>query len=156
MQACGIRSEQVAGTEAATNGQAISIISVPAGAKVRANGKKIGITPLDIVLTNVLSPEWVGSENYGVDYRLKGDITFEKDGCEDLTIPVSDTDLSTNINVTLNCKDVSQKTSPAKPKQAATQANLEQRLKKLEKLYKDGSISTDEYKLHRARILSEL
>jgi hypothetical protein len=156
VQACGVRSQQKSGAVKDNTGPSISINSVPAGATVRANGRKIGITPMDIVLSSVLTPEWVSGENYGVDYRLKGDIIFEKDGCEDLSVPVSDTDLSTNINVTLNCKKVSQKTNTPEPRQVTTRDNLEQRLRKLEKLFKDGTISADEYKLHRTRILSEL
>jgi len=155
LQACGIRSQQIPDTET-NNDHVISIKSFPTEAIVRANGKKIGITPMQISLSKVLSPEWRSSEDYGVDYRLQGDITFEKDGCDELNLAISDRELKTDINVNLNCRNLTTKTGIPEASKTGHQDNLEQRLNKLEKLRKDGTISADEYHQHRSRILNEL
>jgi hypothetical protein len=58
--------------------------------------------------------------------------------------------------VTLVCAEEAPTPSSTEAEKTALPEDVEQRLKKLEKLYRDGVISTDEYHQHRNRILGEL
>ena len=156
LQACGVRSQHSGQAESGKQARVITVTSNPTGAIVRADGKKLGETPIKVDLAKAFSPEWVSGENYGVDYRLNGELIFEKSGCKDYVVPVSDTEPSDDISITLICNERKQQANTDEPVKSTMQENTEQRLKKLDKLYKEGAISKDEYKQHRSRILGEL
>jgi len=156
LQACGINSRHSGQADSAKQGRIITVTSNPTGATIRANGSKLGETPLEVDLAKSFSREWVRGEDYGVVYRINGALTFEKSGCSDYTVPVSETAPSDDISITLVCTGKKQTTNSSEPVNSTNPANVEQRLKKLESLYQDGAISTDEYKQHRNRILGEL
>lgn len=154
LQACGIRPQQSSASDG--KDRVIMVTSNPAGAIIRANGVKLGETPLKVDLSKAFSPEWVSGENYGVDLKIKGQLIFEKNGCNEYVVPVSDTEPTDDINITLTCTEEVHKTSKKEADKTSENKSTDQRLKKLEKLYKDGVISEDEYKQHRNRILDEL
>lgn len=155
LPACGIRPQASKQPESAKS-RVISVTSTPTGAIVRANGKKLGQTPLKVNLSRAFSAEWVSGENYGVDYRIKGELTLEKTGCEDYLVPVSDTEPSADISINLTCNEINQKAGKDETVSSPKYENLEPRLKKLEKLYQNGAISEDEYKQQRIRVLNEI
>lgn len=159
LQACGIGSHRSGQADSGKKGRVIAVTSNPTGATVWANGSKLGETPLEVNLAKSFSREWVRGEEYGVDYRINGKLTIQKSGCSDYTVPVSETAPSEDISITLVCTEKEQATSLVEPVKSTTSEvpdNMEQRLKKLEKLYQDGAITTDEYHQHRDRILGEL
>lgn len=158
------RSEQ---TDSGKQGRIITITSTPPGATVRANGSKLGETPLKVDIDKSFPRRWVPAEDYGIVYRVSGKLTVEKSGCDDYTVPVSPTAPADDVNVTLACTEEKPAPSSAEtevkptPGSAETakpviSGDMEQRLKRLDKLYRDGVISADEYKQHRNRILGEL
>ena len=147
------RSEQ---TDAGKQGRVITVSSSPSGATVRANGNKLGETPLKVDIDKSFPRKWVPAEDYGIVYRVSGKLTIEKSGCDDYTVPVSPTAPADDINVSLVCPEENPAPSAAETAQPVIPENMEQRLKKLDQLYRDGVISTDEYKQHRNRILGEL
>ncbi|HHJ16674.1 MAG TPA: PEGA domain-containing protein [Gammaproteobacteria bacterium] len=156
LQACGTFSQNPGQADSGKKGRVITVTSNPAGATVRANGNKLGATPLQIDIEKSFSRRWVTAEDYGVVYRLQGELSIEKSGCDDYTVPVTETAPADDISVTLACTEQAQAAPPAAPAKTALPETMEQRLKKLEKLYQDGAISADEYKQHRNRILGEL
>lgn len=156
LQACGINSRQPEQTDTGKHNRVITVTSNPAGATVRADGNKLGKTPLEVNLEKSFSRKWVSAEDYGIVYRIRGALTIEKSGCTDYTVPVSETAPSDDLSITLVCTEEKQTTRTSAPVKTAAPENVKQRLKKLEELYKDGAISTDEYNQHRSRILGEL
>jgi len=176
LQACGMLSHHSGPTDTGNQGRIFTVASTPTGATVRANGNKLGVTPLEVDIAKSFSRGWVRGEEYGVVYRINGALTLEKSGCSEYSIPVSETAPSDDISITLVCTETEQTTSSSEPANSSTSEtpdemnsgesvisteseepdNVGQRLKKLEKLYQDGAISTDEYKQHRSRILGEL
>jgi len=134
----------------------ITVTSTPAGASVRANGTKLGETPLTVNIDESFPARWVAGEQYGVVYRVSGELTLEKSGCDEYSIPVSPTAPAGDIDVTLVCREEAATPNATDTAQPAIPEDVEQRLKKLDKLYHDGVISAEEYKQHRARILGEL
>jgi len=147
------RSEQ---TDAGKQGRIITVTSTPAGATVRANGDKLGETPLKVDIDKSFPRRWVPAEDYGIVYRVSGKLTVEKPGCADYTVPVSPTAPAEDLDVTLVCTEERPAPSAAETPKPVIPETMEQRLKKLDKLYRDGVISSDEYKQHRDRILGEL
>ncbi len=158
------RSEQ---TDSGKQDRIISVTSSPPGATVRANGDKLGETPLKVNIDKSFPSRWVRAEDYGIAYRVSGKLTVGKSGCDDYTVPVSPTAPAGDIDVTLVCTQEKPAPSAAEPEvrpvpdsaEPATpvlSGTTEQRLKELDKLYRDDVISADEYKQHRNRILNEL
>jgi Short C-terminal domain/PEGA domain len=147
------RSDQ---TDPGKQGRIISVTSSPSGATVRANGNKLGVTPMTVNIDKSFPSSWVRAEDYGIVYRVSGKLTIEKNGCEDYTVPVSHTAPADDVNVTLVCKEEKPMPGPAETVKPVMSENMEQRLKKLDKLYRDGVISSEEYNQHRNRILGEL
>ena len=168
LQACGIHPHNSGQTDSGKKGRVITVTSNPTGATIRANGNKLGETPLEVDLEKSFSRGWVRGEEYGVVYRINGALTIEKSGCSEYTVPVSETTPSDDISITLVCTEKKQTTSesePVKPTKpvrstkptiSTKSENVKQRLKRLEVLYQDGAISRDEYNQHRNRILGEL
>ena len=147
------RSEQ---TDSGKQGRIVTVTSSPPGATVRANGDRLGQTPLKVNIDKSFPPRWVRAEDYGIVYRVSGKLTIEKSGCDDYTVPVSPTAPADDVNVSLVCRKEKPAPGPAETAKPVISGTTEQRLKKLDKLYRDGVISADEYKQHRNRILNEL
>ena len=154
-------------TDSARQGRIITVTSSPSGATVRADGNKLGETPLKVNIDKSFPRRWVPAEDYGIVYRVSGKLIIGTSGCDDYTIPVSNTAPAEDIDVTLVCTEEAPPPSPAETEEEpapgwpgtadpAISGDVEQRLKKLDKLYRDGVISADEYKQHRNRILGEL
>ena len=143
-------------TDSGKQGRIITVTSTPSGATVTANGDRLGETPLKVNIDKSFPRSWVPAEDYGIVYRLSGKLTVEKSGCDDYTVPVSPTAPADDINVTLVCREEQPAPSAPETAQPVISESMEQRLKKLDKLHRDGVISTDEYKQHRNRILGEL
>ena len=147
------RSEQ---TDPGKQGRIITVTSSPSRATVRANGSKLGKTPLKVNIDKSFPRKWVQAEDYGIVRRVSGKLVIEKSGCDDYTVPISHADPAGDIDVTLVCIEERSAPGPAKTIEPVIPENMEQRLKKLEELYRDGVITTDEYNQHRNRILGEL
>ncbi|GEM_PF-1868380 len=137
-------------------GRIITVTSIPPGATVRANGNVLGKTPLQVNIDKRFPRKWVQAEDYGIVYRVSGTLSIEKNGCDEYAVPVSPETPAADIDVTLTCSEEKPAPDPAGSKQPVISETMEQRLKKLEKLYRDGVISSDEYHQHRNRILDEL
>lgn len=156
----------------------IAIRSDPPGAEVLANGKKIGVTPLTIVPDRDFPPVMDWSN---LVYQAKGVLTLRKAGCKPYSEPVNDSVLSKDISVRLDCSGpvaaapaqseppapsvppaVAPVSSGTEPRPAVRPAvprhrlSVEARLRRLEKLHKDGLITDREYRTIRERILSGL
>ena len=153
--------------DSARQGRIITVTSSPSGATVRADGNKLGETPLKVNIDQSFPRRWVPAEDYGIVYRVSGKLIIGKSGCDDYTVPVSNTAPAENIDVTLVCTEDEPAPSPAETEEKpapgaadtaepAISGDVAQRLKKLDKLYRDGVISADEYRQHRNRILGEL
>lgn len=156
LQACSTPAHNPGQADAAKKGRVITVTSTPAGATVRADGNKLGQTPLVVDIEKSFSRRWVKAEDYGVVYRFQGELSVEKSGCNDYTVPVTETAPSDDISITLVCTEKEPAVSTHRPVKPTPPDAMEQRLEKLEKLYRDGAISADEYKQHRSRILGEL
>lgn len=152
----------------------ITIRSDPPGAEVLANDKAIGVTPLAIVPDHDFPPamDW-----NTLQYRAMGTLTVRKAGCRPFSEQVNDGVLSKDIMVRLDCAASSAATKPpAAPKSRAADRSpaaarpaagrhgivpaptlsVAQRLRRLERLRKDGLITAKEYHEIRARILNGL
>jgi len=138
-----------------------NVTSEPSAAAVYANGLKIGETPLRADLFKVFPASWVDWV-----YQATGVLIVKKQGCKDFTLKVNDYILSQPIHARLECHAVEKsqedvpvrQTAPMIEKKVDTHLDeaIEERLRKLEALYKKGLITTDEYKATRKRILSEI
>lgn len=151
--------------------RSVTIRSDPPGAEVLANGETIGTTPLTIVPDKVFRPR-VDWQN--LEYRAMGVLALRKAGCKLYSERVNDAVLSKDITVKLDCSAsvatapaaspptaASAVTMPPAPAPGATMVTapalgVEARLRRLEKLYKDGLITEKEYRSIRARILNRL
>lgn len=147
----------------------ITIRSDPPGAEVLANNKKLGVTPLTIVPDHDFPPamDW-----QNLEYRAMGELTVRKPGCQPYSEPVNDAVLSKDIMVRLECTAQppavvptavpTRAPAPAAPAHAPTPRvhapllSAAQRLRRLERLRKDGLITDKEYREIRARILNGL
>lgn len=150
----------------------ITIDSEPQGAVVKADGKQVGTTPLQVNPDQVFPPRW-----YGTTYKVMGKLDLERDGCEGYSQEVNDLVLSKDIKATLRCapgvkavpKAASQTpaavmpapmpsaTAPMPaPAAAAVNGGIEQRLQQLKTLHDKGLITDQDYNEQRQRILSEL
>jgi hypothetical protein len=141
---------------ACASNRLVTIDSSPQGADVIADGKKIGVTPIEIMPDDVFPPRWIGSS-----YMVKGKLELVKQGCEPLSMEVNDYVLSQPVSKDLKCTEqtklapavAAKPESPAKPE---TKNNIEERLEQLQGLHNKGLISDQEYQAQRQRILSEL
>ena len=156
LPACSMNPSPSEQTGSGKQGRIITITSSPPGATISANGSKLGETPLKVNIDKSFPHKWVKAEDYGIVYRVSGELTIKKGGCDDYTLPVSHTSPVDDINVTLVCTEEKPTPGPAGTAEPVIPENMEQRLKKLDKLYRDGVISNDEYNQHRNRILDEL
>jgi hypothetical protein len=158
----------------------ITIDSVPQGADILADGKKIGNTPMQIKQDDVFPPHW-----YGKSYMVKGLLEIKKEGCEDVSMQVDDLVLSKDIKKNLTCKTVAMQKAPVAEKPATKKpvsqkpvakkaapaavpakvepkspakasSDIEDRLTKLKDLRDRGVISAEEYSEQRKRILESL
>jgi len=134
----------------------VTIDSSPQGANVIADGKKIGVTPIEIMPDDVFPPRWIGSS-----YMVKGKLELIKQDCEPLSMEVNDYVLSQPVSMDLKCTAQSKvapavAAEPGSPAKQATKNNLEERLEQLQGLHDKGLISDQEYQNQRQRILSEL
>jgi len=132
----------------------ITIDTNPQGAKVIADGREIGITPLKIEPDEAFPPRW-----FGGSYLVKGNLELKKPECEPVSMKVNDMILSKDVTRKLNCSDASDNNSKTKPqstKAMTINSTIEQRLEKLNRLNTKGLISGEEYKTQRRRILNEL
>jgi hypothetical protein len=125
----------------------IKVESVPTGADVYVMGEKIGVTPLMINRKDVF-PNTYPSEKVSV----YGRITLRKQGCADLTRTVSAEISNNGLHAKLDCPD----TNPASSASPRNSQTVEQRLDRVKQLLDKGSISEDEAKQARERILREL
>ena len=156
LPACSMNPFSSDQTGSGEQGRIITVTSSPSGATVRANGDNLGETPLKVNIDKSFPHTWVPAENYGIVYRLSGTLTIEKSGCAEHTIPVSPTAPADDINVTLVCTEETPAPSSAETAKPVIPETIKQRLEKLDELYRDGVISTEEYNQHRTRILDEL
>jgi hypothetical protein len=147
------RSDQA---DSGKKGRIITVSSSPSGATIRANGDKLGETPLQVNIDKSFPSQWMRAEDYGIVRRVSGKLTIEKAGCDEYTVPVSHSAPADDINVTLVCTEKEPAPRPTGATKPVISEDVEQRLKKLDKLHHDGVISTDEYHQHRNRILGEL
>ena len=137
-------------------GRVITVTSSPPGATVRADDKVLGKTPLQVDIDKSFPHRWVQAEDYGIVYRVSGKLVIENNGCEEYSVPVSRESPAEDIDVILVCSEQKPVPAPARATEPVMPESMEQRLRKLEKLYRDGVISADEYHQHRNRILDEL
>jgi len=129
----------------------IKIESIPTGAEVYVMGEKIGVTPLNISHKDVF-PNIYPHEKESV----YGRVNLKKAGCADFTRTIS-TEISSNgLRAQLDCKDTNS-VSPNPSSTAPTVSEtVEQRLNRIKDLQSKGSITEDEAKKARERILNEL
>jgi len=138
----------------------ITIDTNPQGAKVIADGREIGITPLKIEPDEAFPPRWFGSS-----YLVKGNLELKKSECEPVSMKVNDRILSKDITRQLDCSDKSDtptnQTNDVPARKNDNQAlpikdDITQRLEKLNQLHEKDLISNEEYQTQRQRILNEL
>ena len=135
----------------------VKIDSTPQSARIVADGKEIGKTPLEIVADEVFPPRWIGTS-----YMVKGNLELIKPECEPVSMKVNDLVLSHDINQQLKCSDepALQARTPTKTqhekKVMQTGDLIEKRLETLNQLQQKGLITDEEYKTQRQRILNEL
>lgn len=152
----------------------ITIDSNPPGARVFASNLDIGATPVTINVDEVFPLRWTTptkedhaptsgglSEDEPTGfaiYRRLGTLTFRKPGCDTLDMRVDSQALTRNISVNLKCDPNYQPPAApvAAPPATAGEPTIEQRLKQLEALKDKGTISDDEYRRQRERILNQL
>ena len=118
----------------------VRVESNPSGAEVFASSKSLGVTPL---LTDVdaLFP------NRAFDFQPSASRTliFKKSGYSDATVTITEFSIPPVVAVTL----VPSSTSVSTP----AVDGVEDRLRKLEKLYREGLITEKEYGQRRQAIL---
>jgi hypothetical protein len=108
-------------------------------------------------------------------YQFSGTLALKKPGCKDYFQAVSDSFLSKDIHINLECSGEvtatpaaeSDRTAekaapkyeapiPADPSHGKATTAIEQRLLELQRLYKKGLITEQEYQATKKRILNEL
>jgi hypothetical protein len=134
----------------------VTIDSRPQGADVIADGKKIGVTPIEILPDDVFPPRWIGTS-----YMVKGKLELIKPDCEPLNMEVNDYVLSQPVIKDLKCTRASKivpavAAEPGSSSAKTSKNDIEQRLEELQGLHDKGLISDQEYQTQRQRILSEL
>ena len=148
----------------------IRISSTPSDAVVIANGTEVGKTPLVISPDQTFPPHW-----QGMAYQATGTLALKKPGCKDYYKTVNDGVLSKDIHINLECSgDVTATPAaesdhttekatpkyeapiPADPSHGKATTAIEQRLLELQRLYKKGLITEQEYQATKKRILNEL
>lgn len=148
----------------------VRISSTPSEATVIANGTEIGKTPMVITPDQAFPPKW-----QGMAYQSAGTLALKKTGCKDYFKAVNDSFLSKDIHITLECsgegdtrtsadpgvtegKDSKPKEMKAPPASSGSMKGgyIEQRLTELQRMYKKGLITEDEYQATKKRILNEL
>jgi len=138
-----------------TSAHKITISSKPAGASVYASGREVGKTPLTIVPDEVFPPRFVGTT-----YRAAGTLKVAKPGCTPYRREVNDAVLAKDIHVTLQCDpDYRPPRSRSEDKGGAAPAadqSADSRLRRLERLHRDGLITDQEYQRLRKRVLDTL
>jgi len=159
------------------NRQQINVTSDPDGATVIAEGVEIGKTPLAIRPGDVFQARFTsGSPDEGiVSFRYVGTLALKKPGCDTYSTQVNDNLLSKDIDVKLVCDPNYQpvEVKPASPaptaappeasapplqenRSAQSTGTAEERLQRIESLYKKGLLSDQEYKALRQRVLDTL
>lgn len=164
----------------------ITIDSDPQHATVYAEGTEIGMTPLVIRPDEVFQARFtMGDSDTGgiVAFRYVGMLSIKKDGCKSYTTQVDDNILARDIHVKLECDPAhpADKALPTPPAQAPVSRDLqsdrpaadrapaspdletnrtagdaEERLMRIESLYKKGLLSEEEYQTLRQRVLDTL
>jgi hypothetical protein len=139
----------------------IKIESEPTGAEVYVMGEKVGVTPFQITSKDVF-PNIYPKEKISV----YGRVTIKKAGCADFTRTVSAEISNIGLRAKLDCGDMNPApaTTSSTLKSSATTSGdaprssetVEQRLDKIKELLNKGSISEEEAKKARERILNEL
>ena len=134
----------------------VTIDSQPQGARVIADGKEIGKTPLKIEPDEVFPPRWIGGS-----YMVKGQLELKKMECEPVSMKVNDSVLSNNITQQLKCSDkqaipTNTPANPQNEKALPVNESTAQRLENLNQLREKGLVTDEEYKSQRQRILNEL
>jgi hypothetical protein len=140
----------------------IKIISEPAGATAYADGRELGVTPLEFSPGNAFRSGFVG-----FSYRYYGKLMLKKPGCETWSVEVNDYILSKDVHANLKCDPdyrapVAAPSSPASPSSppAANPAKNEdpyvERLERIETLHRKGLITDEEYRQLRSRLLDKL
>lgn len=135
----------------------VKIDSSPSGADIIADGKHIGITPMEINAEEVFPPRWISGS-----YMVKGSLELQKEGCSKAEMSVDDLVLSKDISRTLDCKqdmiikEKSEQASTVNSSSMITEEDIEQRLNKLKNIYDKGLITKQEYQEQRLRILNQL
>ncbi|WP_295880854.1 hypothetical protein [uncultured Thiohalocapsa sp.] len=139
----------------------VNLRSEPAGATVRANGKAIGTTPMQITADRVFP-----AKRRGIGWEREGTLTLERPGCTPKTLEVDNDTLKRSLTVDLECRPdapavVSTGATPAPTPAAAPAAPsptgaTAQRLRELEGLRSQGLITEAEYQSIRRRILDRL
>ena len=164
----------------------ITIESDPQHATVYAEGTEIGLTPLVIRPDEVFQARFtMGDSDTGgiVAFRYVGMLAIKKDGCKSYATQVDDNILAQDIHVKLECDPTysADKALPPPPEQAPVNRDLqsdrltsdrapaskdvqmtepagdaEERLLRIESLYKKGLLSEEEYQTLRQRVLDTL
>ncbi len=140
----------------------ITVSSEPQGAEVLADGKPVGRTPVQISQVQNFPPRW-----HGTSYTVKGKLEFRKPGCEPYTLEVNEGMLLKDIHVDLECAPGVGDGKVSGPKEsgagrtaprgaAADVRDIEARLERLGALRDRGTISEEEYRRQRRRILDSL
>ena len=138
-----------------------NVTSTPTAAMVFANGVKLGQTPLRYNLYEAFPTGW---NNWVLS--ATGVLMIKKEGCEDYSLQVNDYILSKPIHAELKCSEENQaekvdsvvhEVKPASPPaNNRSVSDIEKRLTELEVLFKNGVITSEEYKTTRMRILGDL
>ena len=144
-------------------GRSLTISSDPPGARVLADGRELGETPLTVQQDEAFPPRWIGSS-----YMVKGTLALEKPGCARVSMPVDDGVLSRDIDVSLQCEPgaapaadqpvtkTGDKPAPVSQPAAMASGDIEQRLQRLRGLHEKGLITDEEYAEQRKRVLDSI
>ena len=152
-------------TSGDSNRGTIAVESDPAGARVYAEGKVIGTTPLHMRPGDHFETRAVFMDrkaDAAVGIRYVGTLALEKPGCRRHEIEVDDAVLSKDIHVDLDCSNTSA-TPPEhypaaapEPLEPGAQKDARTRLQRIEALRRDGLITEEEYRKLRQRVLDSL
>ncbi len=147
-------------------GVPIKLKSEPPGATVLADGKAVGVTPMEMYADEHFPAQWTG---WG--YERQGKLTFERVGCETKTLDVDTELMSRSIRVKLECdpnqtyiqapvqlqapvhRDVPSGGAAAEIPIKKGPVGAAERLEELNELRDRGLISEEEYQALRRRVL---
>jgi len=139
--------------------ETISIDSSPVGAHVFVGGREIGVTPITVKLDDVFPRHWttrvMGDEDGFAFFRRMEIVDIKKAGCETFTRRYVEQELNRDINIKLTC-DPNYRPPAAAAPAVPLPKSVEERLKALEVLKRDGTITDDEYRAQRQRILDSM